>query len=114
MNPLWLLKGSHEAPGWGPLEADARSKKVEVLLFDRDAWALLSAAAAPTEYEGLAPTTPPTGLYLDNQGRNVYIADGKKVAGAREVIASLGQAAQELLAKLGDPDVVLDRLGRVY
>ncbi len=114
MAPLWMLKGSHEAPGWRPLEQDARAEKLDVLLFDRDAWALVRAAAAPTQYEGLVPTAPPTGLYLDNQGRSVYVADGKQVPGPRDVIASLGAAAQELLGKLGDPDVVLERLGRVY
>ncbi len=114
MDPIWILKGPHEAPGWMPLEQDARAKKLDVLLFDRDAWALVRAGAAPTQYEGLVPTAPPPGLYLDNQGRNVYIADGKQVAGPREVIAVLGEAAQELLGKLRDPDVVLERLGRVY
>ncbi len=114
MDPFWMLKGRHEAPGWGPLEQDARAKKLDVVLFDRDAWALVRCATAPTQYEGLVPVTPPSGLYLDNQGRNVYIADGEQVAGPREVLATLGEAAQELLRKLGDPDVVLERLGRAY
>jgi hypothetical protein len=113
-NPFWMLKGGHEAPGWGPLEQDARAQKLEVVLFDRDAWALVRAATPPTQYEGLVPMEPPAGLYLDNQGRNVYIADGKQVAGPREVLASLGEPAQDLLRKLGDPDIVLERLGRAY
>jgi hypothetical protein len=114
MAPLWMLKGPHEAPGWGPLEKDARSDKLDVLLFDRDAWALVRADAAPTQYEGLVPASAPTGLYLDNQGRPVYVADGSQVAGPRDVIATLGEAAQELLGQLRDPDLVLERLGRVY
>jgi hypothetical protein len=114
MEPLWLLKGKHEAPGWSPLERDAREKKADVLLFDRDAWALVRAAEAPTQYEGLVPATPPSGLYIDNQGRYIYIAEGQQVKGSRDVIATLGEAAQEALAKLGDPDLVLERLGRAY
>jgi hypothetical protein len=109
-----MLQGHHDAPGWGPLERDARSGKADVLLFDRDAWALVLAAAAPTQYEGLVPTTPPPGLYLDHQGRPVYVAEGKQVKGPRDVIAAFGHAAQEMLAQLGDPDLVLERLGRVY
>jgi hypothetical protein len=114
MENLWLLEGPHEAPGWGPLEGDARAKKVDILLFDRDAWALVRAAEAPTQYEGLLPKAPADGLYLDQQGRGVYVAGGREVRGAREVLALLGEQAQDLLRKIGDPDTVLERLGRVY
>ncbi len=114
MDALWLLEGGHEAPGWGPLEADARAKKIDVLLFDRDAWALVRAAQAPTGYEGLVPVAPRDGLYLDNSARGVYVLGGKLVQRAEDVLATLGPRAQELMAKLGDPDVVLERLGRVY
>ncbi len=114
MDPLWLLKGPHGVPGWGPLESDARGQNIDLLLFDRDAWALMRAPEAPTKYEGLVPTSPPDGLYLNNQGVAVYVAGGQQVRGAREVLAGLGQQAQDLLQKMGDPDVVLERLGRVY
>ncbi len=114
MDAMWLLKGSHEAPGWGPLEADSRANAIDVLLFDRSAWALVRASEAPTKYEGLVPSEPPDGLYLDSQGRPVYIAGGQQVRGAQDVLAGLGEQAKELLKKLGDADVVLDRLGRVY
>jgi hypothetical protein len=113
MDALWLLEGPREAPGWGPLEKDSRAEKIDLLLFDRSAWALLRAAEAPTGYPGLVPTAPPDGLYLDDQGRGVYVVGGKTVPGPREVIAALGPQAQELLQKIGDPDAVLDRLGRV-
>lgn len=113
MDPLWLLEGPYEAPGWGPLEKDARADKVDLLLFDRKAWALMRAAEAPTAYAGLVPTTPPDGLYLDDQGRGVYVVAGRAVSGPREVLATLGPQAEELLKKLGDPDAVLERLGRV-
>ncbi len=114
METLWLLKGPYEAPGWKPLEADSRAGKVELLLFDRVAWAMLKGAEAPTQYEGLTATVPADGLYLDDQGRGIYVAGGKHVQGAKDVLALLGPQADELLQKFGDPDVVLERLGRVY
>lgn len=78
MDALWLLEGPYEAPGWKPLEADSRGKKIDLLLFDRAAWALVQAPAAPDRYEGLPARTPPDGLYLDDQGRTVYV-DRKSV-----------------------------------
>ncbi len=113
MDPLWLLEGPYEAPGWKPLEADSRASKVDLLLFDRSAWALMRAPAAPAQYEGLAPRPPPDGLYLDAQGRGVYVVGGRHVQTAEEVVAALGPEAQELLRKVGDADTVLERLGRV-
>jgi hypothetical protein len=113
MDALWLLRGPHEAPGWGPLEGDARGKKIDVLLFDRAAWALVRAPGPPS-YPGLVPAAPADGLYLDDQGRGVYVAGGQVVQGPLDVLATLGPQAQELLGKVGDPDAVLDRLGRVY
>jgi hypothetical protein len=114
MDALWLLEGPHEAPGWGSLEGDARGDKIELLLFDRAAWALVRAPEAPTKYPGLVPVTPPDGLYLDDQGRTVYVAAGREVRGPLDVLAALGEQAQELLRKIGDPDTVLERLGRVH
>ena len=113
MDRIWLLKGPYQAPGWKPLEADSRAKKVDLLLFDRAAWALMRAPEAPA-YEGLPATIPADGLYLDDQGRGIYVVDGQQVQGPREVLATLGPQAEELLRKIGDPDVVLERLGRVY
>lgn len=114
MEPLWLLEGPYGAPGWGPLEADSRGKKIDLLVFDRAAWALVRAPEAPAQYPGLVPAQPRDGLYLDDQGRGVYVAGGQLVQGPLEVLSALGPQAQELLRKLGDPDAVLDRLGRVY
>jgi hypothetical protein len=114
MEPLWLLKGPYEAPGWKALEADSRAKKADVLLFDRSAWALLRAPDAPAQYEGLAATQPADGLYLDDQGRGIYVAGGKQAQGPHDVLAAMGEQAQDLLRKIGDPDAVLERLGRVY
>lgn len=114
MEKLWLLEGRHDAPGWKPLEGDSRANKIDLLVFDRDAWALLRAAEAPTQYEGLVPRAPTDGLYLDHQGRGIYVVGGREVPSAREVLATLGEEAQELLRKIGDPDTVLERLGRVH
>jgi hypothetical protein len=114
MENLWLLEGPHEAPGWGLLEGDARGKKIDVALFDRDAWALVRAAEAPAQYEGLVARAPADGLYLDQQGRGVYVAGGREAPSARDVLALLGEQARELLRRVGDPDTVLERLGRVF
>jgi hypothetical protein len=114
MDPIWLLKGPYEAPGWGPLEADSRGKKIDLLLFDRGGWALVRAPEAPTKYEGLPAAKPADGLYLDDQGRGVYVLGGVEVRSANEVLATRGAQAQELLKKYGDPDTVLERLGLVY
>jgi hypothetical protein len=113
MDPLWLLKGPYEAPGWGPLEKDSKANKTDVVLFDRGGWALVRAPAAPA-YEGLPAATPADGLYLDDQGRGIYVLGGVEVASADEILATRGQQAQELMKKYGDADTVLERLGLVY
>jgi len=42
------------------------------------------------------------------------VAGGREVRGPLDVLATLGEPAQELLRKIGDPDAVLERLGRVH
>lgn len=111
---LWLLRGAPDAPGWTPLQIDAQQKKVNVLHFDRDKWALVKATESPAGYDGLTPGDPPDGLYLDNYGRPVYVAGLKEVHSAKAVIKVLGEEAEQLLDKIGDPDLVLERLGRAY
>ncbi len=114
MEKLWKLRGKYDAPGWGPLERDARSDAIDVLCFDRGGWALVRADEAPTKYEGLAPEPAPAGLYLDDYGHALYVAGGRSVQTAEEVVASLGGAAVTLLEHLGDADSVLERLGYAY
>lgn len=114
MDPLWLLKGDYDAPGWKDLERDSKADAVDLLMFDRLAWALVRAAEAPGQYEGLTPSRPPDGLYVDPYGRPIYLVDGREVAGPEEVIDALGAEAQALLEKIDDPDTVLERLGRAY
>lgn len=114
MERLWLLKGTPNAKGWGALQNDSAQDKVNVISFDRDKWALLKATDPPEGYDGLPPTDPPDGLYLDNYGRPVYVAGLQEVHSARAVIKTLGDEAQQLFDKLGDADMVLDRLGLAY
>ncbi|MBI4704587.1 MAG: hypothetical protein HY744_26080 [Deltaproteobacteria bacterium] len=103
-----------EAPGWAAIEKDAKEGKLDWRLFDRDAWVLVRGKEAPTCYEGFVPELPADGVYVDHQGRPAYVVGGREVAGPREVIAALGPQAEELLQKLGDPDAVLERLGRAF
>ena len=114
MDPLWLLEGDPDAPGWNQLEKDAKTNAVDWRLFDRLAWALVRAKDPPTQYAGLVPTRPADGLYVDAHGNSAAVVDQQEVAGPRELIAALGPEAEALLAKLKDPLVVLERLGRTY
>lgn len=111
---IWLLKGKPNAPGWLKLRMDDRDKKVDLLHFDQDRWALVHAAEPPEQYEGLEPMVPPDGLYLDNHGRPCYLLAAQEVVTARAVIKGLGDEAQEMLEKFGDGDIVLERLGRAF
>ena len=112
--PLWLLKGGPDAPGWTQLEIDARSKKVNVLTFDRDAWAMIKGEDRPRNYDGLTVGEPPDGLYLDQFGRPIYLVGAREVHSARVVVKALGPDAEKLLDKIGDADLVLERLGRAF
>jgi len=114
MERLWLLKGDHDAPGWKALQRDAKEQTLDWVIFDRDAWCLVRAEEAPTQYEGLEPTEPQTGLYMDHQGNSVAVFEGKLVPGPEALIEKLGGEAKELLEQLGDPLAVLDRLGKAY
>ena len=114
MDPVWLLKGEYDAPGWRNLERDSKADEVDLLHFDRLAWALVRAADPPDHYEGLEPSRPADGLYVDGQGRPVYLVDCRTVAGPFDVIAALGEEAVSMLEDLGDPDLVLERMGRAF
>ncbi len=114
MDPLWLLKGEHDAPGWRDLEQGAKKDEIDWRLFDRDAWALIRAPEPPTQYEGMVPCEPPDGLYVDQNGNSVCLVNREEVAGPEVVIAALGDKAQAMLEKLKDPIAVLERLGRAY
>jgi hypothetical protein len=112
---LWLLKGEHIVPGWGPLEEDAKSGKVAVVIFDRvEGWALVRAEERVDGYEGLVPEAPRDGLYVSEHGYPIYVVGQEEVRTAREVVAAIGERAETLLDELGDPDTVLQRLGYAY
>jgi len=114
MDRLWLLKGDYDAPGWKLLEKEAKAKEVDWVIFDRDAWALIRAEEEPTKYEGLTPSEPQDGLYLDHQGNAVAVFEGKLIPGPDALIEALGDEAKALLEKLGDPLKVIERLGKSY
>jgi hypothetical protein len=113
MDSLWLLKADPTAPGWAELEKGAKDKTLDWVLFDRDAWVLLRAAEPPA-YDGFVAVEPPDGIYVDQQGNSVCVVGRKLVRRPEDVIDALGDRAKELLAKLGDPVAVLERLGRAY
>ncbi len=114
MEPLWLLRGHYDVPGWRPLEKDARDNTTDVIIFDRDAWALLRAAEPPTQYEGFEVAEPPDGLYVDQNGNPIYVVGRQLVPGPEAVIAALGEKAEKILQETGDPIRTLERLGRAF
>jgi hypothetical protein len=114
MDPLWLLEGGLDAPGWKDLEKDSREDAIAMVCYDRAAWALVEAAEAPTKYEGLVPKRPDTGLYVSEQGQPIYVVSGVEVSGPLEVLKTLGEKAERMLEELGDPIVVLQRMGKTY
>ena len=114
MDPIWLLEGDHEQPGWKTLEADSKADAIDLMHFDRDRWALVRAPEAPTQYDGLIPTTPQDGMYVNPMGVPLYIVNGEEVFDPMVVIEALGEEAKAALEKIGDPVTVIDRLGRAY
>jgi len=114
MSRLWLLRGARSAPGWRALRADQQADTVDVVHLDPLVCALVRAAEAPDGYDGLAAAGPPDGLYLDPNGSPMYLVGGQPVPGPMDVIRALGDEARSLLETVRDPDIVLDRLGRVF
>jgi hypothetical protein len=114
MDPLWLLKGARTAPGWRKLEQDSKDDAIVLVIFDRAAWALVQAAEPPDGYEGLVPEEPADGLYVSEQGIPIYVVGRREVRRPEDVIAALGEEAEQVLAEVGDADTALQRLGRAY
>ncbi|MCP4898651.1 MAG: hypothetical protein GY906_16890 [bacterium] len=114
MEPLWILRGKYEAPGWKNLEKDAKEGVTDVVMFDRLGWALVRAAEAPTAYEGMKATEPPDGLYLDPSGSPIYLFNREGLDSAEDLVRALGPDAEKLFEELGDAHAVLERMGKVY
>jgi hypothetical protein len=114
MARLWLLKGDPDAPGWQALRSDQQEEKVDIIHLDPHVWAILRSDQQPGGYDGLDAGEPPDGIYLDPNGSPLYLANGEVVAGARDVISALGADAEQLLERIGDPEAVLERLGRAF
>ncbi len=112
---FWLLKGARDEAGWAPLESDARSEKIDVVIFDRgEGWALVFAENAPVGYEGMKAVVPKDGLYVSENGYPVYIVDCQEVPNGKSIIKAIGPNAEKMLDDLGDPESVLQKLGYVY
>jgi hypothetical protein len=114
MARLWLLRGAHDAPGWQALRSAHEEEKVDIVHLDPHVWAILRDDQQPGDYDGLTAVEPPDGMYLDPNGSPLYMANGQVVAGGREVVAALGADAEQLLERFGDPETVLERLGRAF
>jgi hypothetical protein len=114
MKQLWLLTADFDAPGWKQLQADSKEDKVDLLFFDRDSWALLYAEDDAPKYEGMTPKVPQDGMYIAHDGRFIYVVNRQEVLTAKKVIEALGDEAKEMLKKIGDADLVLQRLGRAF
>jgi hypothetical protein len=114
MDPLWLIEGGYDAPGWRELERQSKADEIDLLMFDRTAWALLRAADSPSGYEGMTTTEPRDGMYIDPNGRAVFVVDQQTVPGPEEVLAKLGEPARAMLERVKDPVTALERLGRTY
>ncbi len=111
---LWLMEAGPEAAGWHDLERDAKAETIDVIHFDRHAWALVEADEAPSGYEGFEVKKPTDGLYVDPHGRPLYLVGGRQVPRAEDVVEALGDRAKKLLEDLKDADRVLERLGRAF
>jgi len=114
MSPLWLLKGGHEAPGWQTLRQAQEDEKVDIIHLDPKVWAIVRADEPPTGYEGLEPSEPLDGLYLDPNGSPLYLANGTVATSPEDVIRALGDEAKAMLEEINDGHTVLERLGRVF
>ena len=114
MSRLWLLKGDLDAPGWQMLRKAQEDEKVDIIHLDPKVWAILQADEPPTEFEGLHPSDPADGLYLDPNGSPLYLANGAVAASPEEVIRALGEKAVALYEEINDGHTVLERLGRVF
>jgi hypothetical protein len=112
--PLWLLKGDLDADGWNVLRKDYEDEKIDIIHLDPKVWAVIDADHAPDGYQGLQAVEPPDGMYIDPNGSPLYLVDGAVVETAEEVVTAAGDRAEAMLAEIGDPTIVLQRIGRAF
>ena len=111
---LWILRGPHQAPGWNALRKEYEDETVEIIHLDAKVLAIIDAEDQPTGYEGLEASDPADGMYIDPNGSPLFLLGGAVVESAEELIEGLGDAAKEMYASLGDTDVTLQRIGKVF
>jgi len=114
MAKLWIMRGAHEAPGWNDLRKTYEDEKVDIIHLDAKVWAIIDATDQPTGYEGLHAEEPADGMYIDPNGTPLFLFAGEIVPTAEALVAALGREAGELMEKIGEPEAVLERLGKVY
>lgn len=114
MSKLWLVTGDHEAEGWRELRKAYEAEQVDIVHLDPKVWAMVESEEPPTGYTGLTAAPPADGVYVDPNGSPMYLVGGAVVRDARTVIAALGDEAEAMLARVGDPNMVLERLGRAF
>ena len=114
MDLLWLLVGSSDAVGWDALQVDSKEENIDLVIFDRDEWALIRSEKAPSQYEGLVPKKPSDGMYVSEHGFPVFIVNQQEVRTPEEVIRAVGGKAEELFKDLGDPLLALERAGYAF
>jgi hypothetical protein len=114
MAKLWILRGKHEATGWNQLRKAYEDQKVDIIHLDAKVWAIIDADKEPAGFEGLTASDPADGMYIDPNGSPLYIANGKILKSAEEVVRALGGKAEEMLETTGDAETALERIGRVF
>ena len=114
MAKIWILRGAHEAPGWGQLRKAYEDEKVDIIHLDAKVWAIIDAEDEPTGYEGLNASEPEDGMYIDPNGSPLYLAGGEILTSADALIQALGDDAHEMYRKTGDAEVALERLRKVF
>ncbi len=114
MPKLWLVTGDHGAAGWRELRTAYEAEQVDIIHLDPKVWAIVRSDEAPSGYTGLEARPPADGVYVDPNGSPLYLVAGAVAPDARTVIAALGADAEAMLARVGDPDMALERLGRAF
>jgi hypothetical protein len=114
MSKIWILRGAHDAAGWNELRTAYEDEKVDIIHLDAKVWAIIQADEEPSGFDGLSASKPADGMYIDPNGSPLYLVNGAVATSAEEVIEGLGDEAKAMLAKSGDAQTALERLGRIF